>query len=195
MIVFGLTGSIGMGKSKAASMLRVMGVPVHDSDKAVHKALQKGKAFDEVAGLFPSVVHKGAIDRKALGAIVFEDKEALKKLEAVLHPAARESQMKFIRAMQAKGKKAVVLEIPLLFETGAESRMDFVICVSAPYAIQRRRVLARKNMDEAKFKNILASQVPDADKREMSDFVVQTGMGMAHTYRTLRKIMKATGAL
>lgn len=193
MIVFGLTGSIGMGKSKAASLLRWMGLPVHDSDKAVHSALQKGPAFEQVAHLFPSAVHKGVIDRKALGAIVFKDKEALRALEAVLHPAAQASQLKFIRAMQAKGKKAAVLEIPLLFETGAESRVDYVICVSAPYAIQRRRVLARKNMDEAKFRNILASQIPDADKRGMSDFVVQTGMGLALTFRALRKILKQTG--
>ena len=126
MIVLGLTGSIGMGKSRAAKMLGVLGVPVHDSDKAVHKALlPEGSAFSG-----------GKIDRKKLGNIVFSDKAALKKLEAVLHPAAQESQAEFIRAMRLKGKKIICLEIPLLFETGAEGRVDYIVTVSAPPAVQ-----------------------------------------------------------
>jgi dephospho-CoA kinase len=193
MIVLGLTGSIGMGKSKAASMLKRLGVPVHDSDRAVHKALHKGKAFEAVAKLFPSTLIDGRIDRKTLGGIVFKDKAALKKLESILHPAAKDSQKKFVKSMQRLGKRAVALDIPLLFETGAEERVDYVICVTAPYAIQRRRVLARSNMNEEKFKSILASQMQDRKKRDLSDFVVQTGMGQALTYSQLRKILKTVG--
>lgn len=190
MIVLGLTGSIGMGKSTAAKMFRRMGVPVHDSDKAVHEALlQKGSAYDVVGALFPSAKGKDGIDRKKLGSIVFSDKAALKKLEAVLHPAAQVSQQKFTRAMQAKGKKIVVLEIPLLFETGAEERVDYTITVTSPPAIQKRRVLGRKNMSEEKFKSILASQIPDAEKQALSDFVVDTGLGFARTYRQLKQII------
>lgn len=192
MIVLGLTGSIGMGKSTAAKMLRLMGVPVHDSDKAVHAALlPKGGAFREVSRLFPSAVSKGAIDRKKLGAIVFSDKVQLKKLESILHPVAQESQHKFIRACRAKGKRIVVLEIPLLFETGAESRVDYVITVSSPPDIQRRRVMKRRNMNEEKFRSILASQMPDAQKRALSDFVIDTGLGHARTYNQLRAVLKS----
>ena len=196
MIVFGLTGSIGMGKSKAASMMKMMGVPVHDSDKAVHAALMpKGKAFEEVAVTFPEAWDKKnrIIDRKKLGGIVFHDKAALKKLEDILHPIAKESQSAFVRAMKAKGKKAVVLEIPLLFETGAEKRVDYTICVTAPAAIQKRRVMKRKGMDEEKFRRIIESQMPDEEKQNRADFVVQTGLGYALTFRQLRKILKDVG--
>jgi dephospho-CoA kinase len=191
VIVLGLTGSIGMGKSTATRMLRMMGVPVHDSDKAVHAALlPDGSAHQDVAKLFPSALVNGFIDRKKLGAIVFKDKEALKKLESILHPAAQESQQKFVRAMRSKGKRIVVLEIPLLFETGAETRVDYTITVSSPPAIQKRRVLRRAGMTEEKFKSILQSQWPDAEKRALSDFVVDTGLGYARTYRQLQKILK-----
>ncbi len=196
MIVIGLTGSIGMGKSRAASMLKLMGIPVHDSDKAVHAALQpKGSAFEDVVAAFPSVLDKKAnrIDRKKLGDIVFNNPAALKTLEGILHPAAKKSQADFIQSMIRKGKRAVVLEIPLLFETGAEKRTDVVLCVSAPPAIQRRRVMARKGMTEEKFKSILAKQMPDEQKRALSDYVVQTGMGPAHTFRSLRKIVRELG--
>lgn len=196
MIVFGLTGSIGMGKSTAASMLKKLGVPVHDSDQAVHAALKpRGAAFEEVAVTFPAAWDKKnrVIDRKALGDIVFHDKAQMRKLESILHPIAAASQKKFIMQMRAKGKKAVALEIPLLFETGAESRVDYTICVTAPHAIQRRRVLARKNMTEEKFRSILSSQMPDAQKQSLSDFIVQTGMGYGTTYRELRKILKKAG--
>lgn len=196
MIVFGLTGSIGMGKSRAAAMLRRLGVPVHDSDKAVHEALEpKGAALAAVAAMFPAAYDRSArrIDRKKLGDIVFADPAERRRLEAVLHPAAQAAQKKFLRAMKARGKKAAALEIPLLFETGADDRVDFTICVTAPKAIQRRRVLARKNMTEKKFEQIVASQMPDADKRKNSDFVVQTGLGQAHTFQALKKILSATG--
>lgn len=196
MIVFGLTGSIGMGKSTAARMLKMLGVPVHDSDRAVHAALKpRGVAFEEVAVTFPGAWDKKSriIDRKALGDIVFHDKAQMKKLEAILHPIAAASQKKFIMEMRMKGKRAVALEIPLLFETGAEARVDYTICVTAPPIIQRRRVMARKNMTEEKFRNIVASQMPDAEKQARADFVVQTGMGYGTTFRELRKVLKKTG--
>ena len=196
MIVFGLTGSIGMGKSTAASMLKLMGVPVHDSDQAVHAALlPKGAAFEEVAVIFPEAWDKKnrIIDRKKLGNIVFHDAAKLKKLEAILHPLAAASQKKFIQNMKLKGKKAVALEIPLLFETGAEKRVDYTISVTAPPAIQKRRVMKRKNMNEEKYLRILESQMPDAEKQARADFVVQTGMGYATTFQQLRKILKTTG--
>lgn len=196
MIVFGLTGSIGMGKSTAAKMLKLMGVPVHDSDRAVHAALlPRGAAFEEVAVTFPDAWDKKTrlIDRKKLGDIVFTDKAQLKKLENILHPIAAASQKKFIQAMQNKGKRAVVLEIPLLFETGAEKRVDYTLSVTAPPAIQRRRVLRRKNMTEEKFRRILESQMPDLEKQARADFVVQTGLGYATTFQQLRRILKKAG--
>lgn len=196
MIVFGLTGSIGMGKSTAANMFKLQGVPVHDSDQAVHAALLPGgAAFEEVAVTFPEAWNKKSriIDRQALGDIVFHDKAKLKKLEAILHPVAAASQKKFIQSMKAKGKRAVALEIPLLFETGAEARVDYTIVVTAPPAVQRRRVMARKNMNEEKFNRILESQMPDREKQARADFVVQTGMGLAVTFRELRKILKKAG--
>lgn len=192
MIVLGLTGSIGMGKSTAAKMLRLIGVPVHDSDKAVHDALlPKGAAFEAVSKRFPKAVSKGRIDRKKLGAIVFADHAALKTLESILHPVAREKQLDFIRAMRSKGKKIVALEIPLLFETGADARVDAIITVSAPPNIQKRRVMKRPNMTEEKFKSIVASQMPDAQKRALSDFVVDTGLGAGRTFRQLKEIVLA----
>ena len=197
MIVYGLTGSIGMGKSTAAKMLKLMGVPVHDSDHAVHAALgPKGGAFEEVAVTFPGAWDKKnrLIDRNKLGDIVFHDKAELKKLEAILHPLAAASQKKFLQSMKIKGKRAVALDIPLLFETGAEDRVDYTLCVSAPAIIQHRRVMARKNMTEEKFQRIVSSQMPDLQKQQRADFVVQTGLGYAATFRQLRKILKKTGA-
>ena len=131
--------------------------------------------------------------QQALGDIVFHDKAELKKLEAILHPVAAASQKKFIQSMKAKGKRAIALEIPLLFETGAEARVDYTIVVTAPPAVQRRRVMARKNMTEEKFDRILQSQMPDREKQARADFVVQTGLGLAATFRELRKILKKAG--
>lgn len=193
MIVLGLTGSIGMGKSRAALMLKFLGVPAHDSDSAVHKALTpKGDAFEEVAVTFPDAwdKKKHVIDRKKLGQIVFNDEAALKKLEAILHPIAQKSQSEFIQAMKRAGKKIVVLDIPLLFETGAEKRVDYTLTVTAPANIQRRRVLERAGMSIEKFEKILARQMPDSQKQALSDFVVQTGLGYAHTFRQLKNIIR-----
>lgn len=194
MIVLGLTGSIGMGKSTAARMFKRMGVPVFDSDADVHKALSpKGAAFEEVAVTFPDAWDKKTrtINRTLLGGIVFEDADARKQLESILHPIVQAGQKKFIVGMTRLGKKLVVLDIPLLFEIGAQGRVDYTICVTAPDVIQRRRVLSRPNMSEEKFLKILDHQMPDAQKRTLADFVVQTGQGYALTYRQLQKIVKA----
>ncbi len=193
MIVLGLTGSIGMGKSKAAQMLKFLRVPVHNSDHAVHHALSpKGDAFEAVAVMFPDSwdKKKRVINRTKLGEIVFNDDAKLKKLEGILHPLAQKSQQDFVRAMKARGRKIVALEIPLLFETGAEKRVDYTITVFAPPAVQRRRVMMRPNMTQEKFQKILARQMSDEEKRSRSDFVVPTGMGYAATFKALRKIIQ-----
>lgn len=196
MIVIGLTGSIGMGKTRVASLLKRMGIPVHDSDKAVHKAmLPNGAAYEAVVKRFPDVLDKKTkmIDRRKLGGIVFQDEHKLKQLEDILHPVARQEQMAFLRRMIRKDVKAAVLEIPLLFETGAEDRVDYVLCVSAPASIQRRRVLGRKGMTSDKLVSILKRQMPDVEKRARADFVIQTGIGLARTMSDLQSALKAMG--
>lgn len=193
MIVLGLTGSIGMGKSTAARLLRLMGVPVHESDDAVHKALAPGGAsFEEVAVTFPDAwdAKRHVIRRDILGQIVFGNDDKRRELESIVHPAVWASQKQFTLRYQKLGRKIVALDIPLLFETGAEKRVDKVIVVSAPYDVQRRRVLSRPGMTEDKFLKILNSQMPDSEKRKRADFVVETGMGLGHTWRHLRKIIK-----
>lgn len=193
MIVLGITGSIGMGKSTLAAMLEGMGVPVHNSDTAVHEALSPGgAAFEEVAVTFPDAWDKKThtIDRKKLGAIVFGHADKRKELEAIVHPAVWDSQNKFRMKYNRLGLKAVALDIPLLFETGAEERVDYTIVASAPFDIQRRRVLARPNMSEEKFAAILATQMPDNEKKRRADYVVETGMGLGHSRRALEKILR-----
>lgn len=193
MIVYGLTGSIGMGKSTAASMLRSMGVLVHDSDAEVHKLLApRGRAFEEVAVTFPEAWDKKqhVIKRDVLGNIVFNNDKQRRKLESILHPYVHESQSEFIKQAQAMGQDKVVLDIPLLYETGAESRVNAVIVVTAPYFIQRQRVLSRPGMTKKRFQDILDKQVPDKIKRARADYVVQTGLGKAYTYRALKRIME-----
>jgi dephospho-CoA kinase len=190
MIVLGLTGSIGMGKSTAAGMLESLGVPCHDSDVAVHRLMAVGgKAYEAVAKAFPGVAAQGGIDRKALGRIVFADAAARERLEGILHPLVRESQKEFVKKHEGLGAKAVVLDIPLLFETGAEANLDKVICVHAPYEVQRQRVLARPGMTDEKFEAILASQMPSSEKCARADYVVETGAGMADTMRQIKDIV------
>lgn len=188
MIVLGLTGSIGMGKSTIALMLKQLGCGVHDSDKAARLALEpKGQAFEEVALTFPEVWNKKThtIKRDVLAQIIFNDVEQKEKLEKIIHPIAQQSQKQFIQKQLRLGRKIVVLEIPLLFETGAENRVDYTVVASAPYHIQQHRVLSRANMSEEKFEAILASQMPDKEKCLRADFVIPTGMGMAYTRRCL----------
>jgi len=191
MIVLGLTGSVGMGKSTAALMLRRLGVAVHDSDGAVHRLLApKGAAVAAVAAAFPGVQSReGGFDRAQLGARVFADPAALRRLERILHPLVRQSQQRFLARARARRLRLVVLDIPLLFETGGTRRCDEVVVVSAPAFLQRARVLARPGMSEARFSAILAQQVPDAHKRRRADHVVPSGLGRAVTFRRLKRIV------
>lgn len=193
MIVVGLTGSIGMGKSVATSMFRGMGIPVHCSDEAVHALLgPHGGAVDAVADAFPGVrnARDNSIDRQALGALIFGDDDNRKKLETIIHPLVVASQQRFIAEQSKRRQPLVVLDIPLLYETGADARVDKVIVVSAPPFIQRQRVLARPGMSKEKFEAIRARQMPDAEKRRRADYVVQTGIGRAYTKNALTRIIK-----
>ena len=196
MIVLGLTGSIGMGKSTAANMLRAMGVPVHDSDAAVHGLYARDRAMrEQIATRFSGVVDEtggeDGVDRQALGAAVFGDAAARRDLEEIVHPRVRSAANAFVRHHRRQRTPLVVLDIPLLYETGGEDRVDGVIVVTAPAALQRRRVMARPGMDADRFAGILASQMPDLEKRPRADFVVETGLGKAYTFRRLKRIVMA----
>ena len=191
MIVLGLTGGIGMGKSTAAQMFRRMRVPVHDADATVHRLLAKGGgAVKDVSREFPGVERGGAIDRPALGRRVFADPAALRRLEKILHPLVIADEGRFLRVRRGRRAPVVVLDIPLLFETGSEARCDAVVLVTAPPFLQRARVLARPNMDEDKLAGILAQQMPDRQKRRRADHVVPSGLGRAVTFRRLRRIVR-----
>lgn len=192
MIVLGLTGSIGMGKSTAANMFRAMGVPVHDADAAVHALMDNDRGVRaEIASRFPGVVSGDTVDRQALGAAVFGDRDARRDLEAILHPPVRRATNAFLRKHRLLRATLVVLDVPLLFETGGEKRVDGVVVVSAPAALQRRRVMSRPGMDTKRFAGILASQLPDREKRRHADFVVETGLGKAYTFAKLKRIVQA----
>ena len=186
MVIVGLTGSIGMGKSTAATMLRQMGVPVYDADAAVH-ALQApgGLALPPIEAAFPGVVKDGVLDRQALGARVFGDKAALRRLEAIVHPLVGQRQRAFLKRASFRRAPLVVLDIPLLFEGLGERRVDATLVVSAPAFLQRRRVMARPGMTAARLDGILRQQVPDALKRRKATSVIPTGLGLAPTRAAL----------
>src|SRR5689334_498952 len=192
MVIVGLTGSIGMGKSTAATMLRQMGVPVYDADAAVH-ALQApgGAALPPIERAFPGVVKGGVLDRQALGARVFGNKEALRRLEAIVHPLVAQKQRAFLRRAAQRGVPLVVLDIPLLFEGRGERRVDATLVVTAPLFLQRRRVLARPGMTSEKFAGILRQQLPDRTKRRLATMVIPTGLGLAPTRLALEKAVAA----
>ena len=192
MLLVGLTGSIGMGKSETAKMFRALGVPVYDADAAVHKLYEKGgKAVEPIRAAFPSAIVDDAVDRKALSRCVLGLPEEMKKLEAIVHPLVGEAQMNFLRENMEAGEHMVVLDIPLLYETGGETRVDVVVVVSAPYDLQKTRVLARPDMDEAKFAAIHAKQVPDAEKRKRADFIVESDKGLDHARIQVETIVEA----
>jgi dephospho-CoA kinase len=191
MLLIGLTGSIGMGKSETAKMFRELGVPVYDADAAVHKLYEKGgKAVEPLRAAFPAAIVDDAVDRKALSRCVIGMPGEMKKLEAIVHPLVGEAQMEFLRANMEAGQAMAVLDIPLLYETGGETRVDVVVVVSAPYDIQKTRVLARPDMDEAKFAAIHAKQVPDAEKRRRADFVVESDKGLDHARAQVAAIVE-----
>jgi dephospho-CoA kinase len=192
MIILGLTGSIGMGKSATATLFRDEGVPVYDADAEVHALYQAdGAAVDPVEAAFPGVKVDGAIDRNLLRARVLNDAAAMKQLEGIVHPLAGQAQQKFREAAKQAGAAFVVLDIPLLYETGGFAYCDHVLVVSAPAEVQRERVLSRPGMTEETFNAILARQVPDAEKRAKADFILST----AHGFEFARDHVRAIVAL
>lgn len=188
MIILGLTGSIGMGKSTVAGMLRDCGVPVFDADAEV-RAMQAagGSALPAIEAAFPGTTGPEGLDRMALGQAVFNDRDALARLEAIMHPRVRDAQAAFMAGHVAE--PIVALDVPLLFEKGGWKGVSATMVVSAPAEIQRARVLARPGMTPAKFEQILATQLPDAEKRARADFVVDTGTSLDDTRRAVRRIV------
>ena len=190
MKIIGLTGSIGMGKSTAATAFRKAGIPVFDADRAVHRLQARGgRAVRAIGRAFPGTVRDGTVDRAALRQAVVFDTAALKRLEAILHPMVRLEERAFLAASRRAGRKLVVLDIPLLFETKGEGRVDQIVVVSAPPDIQRSRVRARRRMTEAQIDAIIARQMPDAEKRRRADVVIRTGLSRNHAWRQIRRLV------
>ncbi len=190
MIILGLTGSIGMGKSATASLFRDAGVPVYDADAAVHALYAEGgAAVAPLEAAFPGVADQGAIDRQKLRERVLNDAEAMKRLEGIVHPLAGEAQLDFRKRAKEQGAPFAVLDIPLLFETGGNRHCSYTLVVSAPADVQRARVLARPGMTEEAFTAILARQMPDADKRARADFILSTAHGFDFARDHVRAII------
>jgi dephospho-CoA kinase len=190
--VIGLTGGIGMGKSTAARVFARARIPVHDADAAVHALYARGgAAVPVIAALVPAAVREGAVDRGALGRAAFADPALLRRLEAAIHPLVRDAERRFLARARRAGARAAVLDIPLLFETGAERRVDAVIVVSAPARVQRARVLGRPGMTEEKLAAILSRQMADAEKRRRADLVVPTGLSRHFAQGRLRRALPA----
>lgn len=178
MIILGLTGSIGMGKSATAAMFKSLGVPVYDADAAVHALYEVGgAAVGPLSERFGDILKNGAVDRAALRAKVVDDPDAMKDLEAIVHPLVGLSQLKFRQEALESGAHFAVLDIPLLFETGGDKRCDYVVVVSAPAELQKARVLARGEMSEKQFEQIRAKQMSDAEKRARADFIISSAFG------------------
>ena len=188
MIVLGLTGSIGMGKSTTAKLFAEAGVPVYDADAAVHR-LYDGEAVPAIEAAFPGTTENGKVDRVRLSARVVHDPAAMKKLEAIVHPMLGASRQEFLRSAETSGAPIAVIDIPLLFETGGEKRVDAVVVVTASPKLQRERILGRPDMTEEKLKAILARQMPDAEKRRRAHFVVDTSHGLDPVRARIRDIL------
>jgi dephospho-CoA kinase len=193
MFIIGLTGSIGMGKTTTARLFAEEGVPVHDADAAVHQ-LYQGEAAGAIEAAFPGTTREGKVDRTVLGKRVVGDPPAMRLLEAIVHPMVREAEKRFLAAAAASGAPVAVLDIPLLFETGGESRVDAVVVVSAPGRVQRARVLER-GMSQAQFEALLARQMPDAEKRRRADFVVDSSKGIEPARAQVRAILTAVAKM
>jgi dephospho-CoA kinase len=194
MIVLGLTGSVGMGKSATAKMFADEGVPVFDADAAVHR-LYEGEAAPLIAAAFPGAVSAGRVDRERLSRAVVGNSEAFAKLEAIIHPLVRKAREKFLAAAKAKGAEVALLDIPLLFETGGEREVDKIVVVSAPHPVQKERVLARRGMTDEKFSAIVEKQTPDSEKRKRADFVIDTSQGFEAAREEVRAILRALSAI
>jgi len=188
MLILGLTGSIGMGKSTTAKLFMEAGVPVYDADASVHQ-LYEGEAAPAIEAAFPGTTVNGKVDRAKLSARVVGDAAAMKQLEQIVHPMLGASRQKFFAAAEAAATPVVVVDIPLLFETGGEQRVDAVVVVTTSPELQRERVLARGTMDEAKLDAIIAKQMPDAEKRKRADFIVDTSHGLDPVRARIRDIL------
>ena len=190
MIVLGLTGSIGMGKSTTARMFAEEGAWVHDADETVHGLYARGgEAVEPVGAAFPRAVRDGAIDRKALASELAGEAEALKRLEAIVHPLVSRSRDMFIEKARQAGAQVVVLDVPLLFETGGQEALDAVVVASAPHHVQRQRVLDRPGMTAERLETLISRQTPDAEKRARADFLVDTSQGLDHARAQVRQIL------
>lgn len=190
MRVIGLTGSVGMGKSATAKMFAEAGVPVHDADATVHR-LYAGEAVAAIEAAFPGVTREGKVDRDRLAERVIGDTAALRRLEAIVHPLVRREEERFLAEARAQGAHCAVLDIPLLYETSADKRVDTVVVVSAPPEMQRARVLSRPGMTEERFASVLAKQLPDEEKRRRADFVVDTSQGFDSARAQVHAILRA----
>jgi dephospho-CoA kinase len=188
MIILGLTGSIGMGKSTTAKLFAEAGVPVYDADAAVH-SLYEGEAAPAIEAAFPGATVDGKVDRNKLSAQVVHDQKAIKRLEQIVHPMLGASRQKFLDDAERSGAPVAVVDVPLLFETGGEKRVDAVVVVTTTPEIQRQRILARDNMTGEKLDAILARQLPDAEKRRRADFIVDTSYGLAPVRARIRDIL------
>jgi dephospho-CoA kinase len=189
-----LTGSLGMGKSTAAKFFAEAGVPVHDSDATVH-ALYEGEAVPAIEAAFPGTTAGGKVDRARLAALVVNDKAALARLEAIVHPLVGKARNKFLATAETSGAPVVLLDIPLLFEIGNECNCDAVVVVSAPAEIQRARAFERPGMSEEKFAALIAKQMPDAEKRRRADFIVDSSQGFDHARAQVRDILLAVATM
>jgi dephospho-CoA kinase len=188
MLLLGLTGSIGMGKSTTAKLFEEAGVPVYDADATVHKVYE-GEAVPAVEAAFPGSTVNGKVDRQKLSAMVVNNPEAMKRLETIVHPMLRSHQLKFLSDAEKSGAPVAVLDVPLLYETGGESRVDAVVVVTTAPDVQRERILARDNMTADKLEAILARQLPDAEKRKRADFIVDTSHGLEPVRQRIREIL------
>lgn len=196
MIILGLTGSIGMGKSATAAMFAAAGLPVYDADAAVHAIYEKGgAAVGPLSERFGDILKDGAVDRAALRSKVVDDPDAMKDLEAIVHPLVGQSQLNFRQQALESESKIAVLDIPLLYETGGDQRCDYVAVVTAPAEVQKARVLARGEMSEAQFEQIRTKQMSDADKRARADFVISTAFGFDFTRAHVQAIIELLNGL
>lgn len=195
MVIVGLTGSIGMGKSETAKMFRQLGVRVYDADAAVHGVYAPGgPAVAPLEAAFPGVTGAQGVDREALAKLVLNDAAALKQLESIVHPLVGQAQRDFLTQAANDGVELVVIDVPLLYETGGEKRVDCVVVVSAPYELQRSRVLERPGQSEEKFQAILAKQVSDAEKRRRADFVIDSSNGIEAAFDQVKAILPRLAA-
>ena len=194
MFILGLTGSIGMGKTATAAMFADEGVPVHDADAVVHR-LYEGEATPLIEAAFPGTTSGGKVDRAKLGERVLGDKDAIARLEQIVHPLVTKARERFVAEAERSGAKVAVLDVPLLFETGGDKRCDAVVVVSAPADTQRARAFERPGMSEDKFSAILAKQMPDSEKRARADFVVDTSQGFDFARAQVREILNAVAKM